>query len=124
MRDPLCKFGSKETVELLIKEFNADFYAVDDSGRNCFLCAASAGKVDTMKYLNLLDNQMYRAVDNDGKNALALAEAGGHREAIIFLFEEFEFSQDATENFSGFDWLNRAILDIDNIVQKLPMYLG
>ena len=62
-------YGSKETVEVLIKEFNADIHEVGYKGQNCFIQAARAGKIDTMRFLHKIDENLCKVKDNDGKTA-------------------------------------------------------
>ena len=59
-------FGTKETVKLLIKEFNADIYERGSKGRNCFLQAVLGGKHDTMRYLYKNDENLCKGKDGDG----------------------------------------------------------
>ena len=61
------EFGSKEIVELLIEEFNADINELGSEGRNCFLCAASGGKLDTMNYLHSKDENLWKEKDHGGQ---------------------------------------------------------
>ena len=59
--------GSKQTVEYLISELRVDIHETGFYKRNCFLRAAQGGKIETMKYLNAIDETLSqgRDIDND-----------------------------------------------------------
>ena len=67
------KFGSKETVEVLIKEFNADIHELGLNGQNCFLRAATGGKIDTMRFLHKIDKNLCKGKDYDGRSMYVLS---------------------------------------------------
>merc|ERR1711972_1063132 len=83
------RYGSKETVELLIKEFNADIHELGFDGRNCFLMAAEGGKLDSMKYVHSIDKNLCKRIDKYGQTALTLAIYYGSKETVELLIEEY-----------------------------------
>ena len=83
------RFGSKETVELLIKEFNADIHELGFQGRNCFLSAASGDKHETMRFLHSIDGYLCKGKDKNGDTALTLASKFGSKETVELLIKEF-----------------------------------
>ena len=83
------EFGSKETVELLIKEWNADVHDLNQRGRNCFLWAALGGNPDIMRYLHSIDANLCKGKDEDGDTALTLASCYGSKETVELLIKEF-----------------------------------
>ena len=71
------KLGSKQTVEFLITELKVDIHETGFLGRNCFLQAATGGKIETMKYLNSIDATLTRARGTDDSTSLTLASQFG-----------------------------------------------
>ena len=64
-----CEFDSKHNVEVFIEEFKVDIKETGFWGRNCFLKAASGGKIDTMKYLHSVDDTLFLEKDDQGYTA-------------------------------------------------------
>ena len=83
------KHRSKETVELLIKEFNADIHELGPYSRNCFQCAALGGKHDTMSFLHSIDENLCKVKDKYGDTALILASKHGSKETVELLIKEY-----------------------------------
>ena len=84
-----CEFSSTETVELLIKKYNADIHEIGFQGQNCFLRAAMGGRLDTMKYLHSIDENLCKGNDKRDDTALTLASWLGSKETVQFLIEFF-----------------------------------
>merc|ERR1712159_191079 len=94
------EYCSKETVELLITEFNADIHKLSYNGRNCVHCAViyeedlceydeedeyDIQKIqDILKLLHSIDDSLFRVKDLDGKTAFDL----GSRWMKKFMIDE------------------------------------
>ena len=85
-----CRNSEIETVQLFIKEFGSDIHETASNGRNCFMCAAAGGKVDTMRYLHSLDNTLFRARDDDNATALTFASCYGSKGSVEYLITELK----------------------------------
>jgi len=80
------EFGSKETVELLIGELNADIHATNDSGYICFFSAFVGAKIETLRYLHSVDSSLCQQTDNNGNTVWNLVRSNTTKACIEFLF--------------------------------------
>ena len=105
------KFGLKETVELMIKEFDANIQEIDASGRNCFLVAAKADKVDTIRYLYSIDKTLCKRKDEDSNNVLTLASEHASAETVKLLIQLCKYYIDIDEvGFNGRNCIHCAVV--------------
>ena len=71
----VCCYGPKETVQLLIDEYDADIHDLNNNGQNCFLKAATShlDRTEVFEYLFSVDDSLWKARDKDGKSVFSLA---------------------------------------------------
>ena len=91
-----------ETVKFLVEEMKMNVRAVGEFGRNCFLTAASVGRIEIMRYLNSIDDSLKYHRDNYNETAWSLAKSkvSWDKEEIV----EF-FSKELNVTSSGY-WKN------------------
>ena len=82
-----CGFSDLETVKFLIEEIQIDICQTGYNGRNCFLNAASVGKIKTMRYIDSKNSDLKYGRDNDGNSVLTLAK---NNETQRFLINEMK----------------------------------
>jgi len=93
--------GNKESVQVLIEEFNFNPASAEYKGRNAFLNAASTGKIETVCYLNeIIDDAVKQARDINNNSALILAARSGNKETVQYLIEELKFNP-ADSGYAG-----------------------
>ena len=85
-----CTFGEKATVEWLISELRVNFHETGRFGRNCFLSAACGGKIEIMKYLHTVDEDLCQARDDDSNTALIIASRYGSKDSVEVLVNLFK----------------------------------
>merc|ERR1712178_33796 len=72
-----ARLADKDTVQFLIEKVGINPTETGFQGRNCFLSAASGGKIETLKYLNLKYPELKNGQDRYGRRALDLASDEG-----------------------------------------------
>ena len=83
-------YASKKTVVFLIDELKLDIQELGYSGRNCILTAIIGDKIETVHFLNSIDNNLIKAKDDKGWSALFLATAAASEEMVQVLVEKFD----------------------------------
>merc|ERR1712038_1589829 len=85
-----------EAIQYLIEELEMNVNETGLFGRNCFLQAAEGGKIETMRYLNLVNPELKNDRDDDENTALSLAASHADLETVEFLVEEMEINVNET----------------------------
>ena len=91
-----AKFGTLQGTKFLVEILNFDMFDFNRFGRNSFLCAASKGKLDQVKYFIKQDSAIKYSKDKDNWNALTLSVAFGTLEVTKFLVEQLDFEMCCT----------------------------